>query len=96
VDETWRLAAEGHAIPVEDRLAWFFPAEYTEETGYESMYWTETGAMTLAHANAKAVCRRCPVQVECLAWAVENRPIGIWAGTTERQRRNMPKERKSA
>lgn len=32
-------------------------------------------------AEAKAVCRDCPVRAECLDWAVANRPAGgIWGG----------------
>lgn len=37
---------------------------------------------------AKAVCARCPVADECLAFALDSaRTSGIWGGTTERQRR---------
>jgi WhiB family transcriptional regulator, redox-sensing transcriptional regulator len=39
--------------------------------------------------QAKAFCRHCPVQGECLEFAEANAPIyGIWGGTTleERQR----------
>lgn len=40
--------------------------------------------------RAKRVCARCPVQAECLEWAVEmNEPGGVWGGTTERQRRQL-------
>lgn len=40
--------------------------------------------------QAKAVCRRCPVMEECLAWAVETRQAaGVWGGMTENERRNM-------
>lgn len=31
--------------------------------------------------EAKAVCRRCPVQEECLRWALENnQDAGVWGG----------------
>ncbi len=36
-----------------------------------------------------ALCDSCPVQVECLDWAVRHEPAGIWGGTTERERRRM-------
>lgn len=40
--------------------------------------------------RAKAICRRCPVQAECLEWAVEmNEPGGVWGGMTVRQRRSL-------
>ena len=37
----------------------------------------------------RAVCGGCPVQAECLEYAIEAeepRLMGIWAGTTDRQR----------
>lgn len=33
------------------------------------------------YAEARAVCKTCPVQPDCLAWAVEVRiPCGMWGG----------------
>ncbi len=44
----------------------------------------------LEHKLAKRVCRLCPVQQECLAYAMEA-PVdhGIWGGLTERERRGF-------
>ena len=42
--------------------------------------------------KARAFCRRCPVWRSCLAFAVEHNEIGIWAGTTEKQRRPLRKQ----
>ena len=40
--------------------------------------------------HARAVCARCPVRAECLAFAVRNGlHDGIWGGTSERERRAM-------
>ncbi len=40
---------------------------------------------------AKAVCRRCPVQRECLAYAVVTRQrYGVWGGLSEQERRRLP------
>jgi WhiB family redox-sensing transcriptional regulator len=36
---------------------------------------------------AKAVCRRCVVRANCLSYALEAMPMGIWGGTTEEERR---------
>ena len=44
-------------------------------------------------ATAKAICRRCLVRVECEAFAVEHGEIGIWGGTSERQRRQWARRR---
>lgn len=35
---------------------------------------------------AKRICQQCPVIEECLAYAVEHGEMGIWGGTSERQR----------
>lgn len=41
-------------------------------------------------AQAKAICRGCPVRAECLDFAVANRePYGIWGGTNELERRRL-------
>jgi WhiB family redox-sensing transcriptional regulator len=41
-------------------------------------------------AGAKAVCARCPVQRECLRYALATGPVqGIWGGMTEEERRLM-------
>jgi WhiB family redox-sensing transcriptional regulator len=38
-------------------------------------------------ARAKAVCRTCPVRVECLDYALRIRePYGIWGGLSEDER----------
>jgi WhiB family redox-sensing transcriptional regulator len=40
-------------------------------------------------AHAKAICARCPVQEECLDYAVEHEPHGIWGGASQRERRRI-------
>ncbi|RIJ76591.1 WhiB family transcriptional regulator [Nakamurella silvestris] len=43
--------------------------------------------------GAKRVCGACPVDVECLAYALANNErFGIWGGKTERERRKILKE----
>ena len=38
--------------------------------------------------RAKSICRECPVQTECLDYALGIRePHGIWGGLTEAERR---------
>jgi WhiB family redox-sensing transcriptional regulator len=40
--------------------------------------------------EAKRICRACPAQGQCLAWALDQ-PItdGVWEGTTEDERRSI-------
>lgn len=38
-------------------------------------------------AEAKAICARCPVRSQCLAFSLRTRqPHGIWGGMTEEER----------
>ncbi|MDT0390933.1 WhiB family transcriptional regulator [Streptomyces dubilierae] len=47
----------------------------------------ETAAAT---APARAVCRRCPVLIDCRDWAVHNGETdGVWGATTPSQRRAL-------
>lgn len=40
--------------------------------------------------RAKSICKVCPVNMECLEYALEIRePYGIWGGLTETERRSM-------
>ncbi|MBV7412494.1 WhiB family transcriptional regulator [Dermabacteraceae bacterium TAE3-ERU5] len=40
--------------------------------------------------QVKARCGPCPVRLECLADALENRmEFGVWGGMTERERRRL-------
>lgn len=46
---------------------------------------------------AKAVCAGCPVQAECLEWALANREhYGIFGGTNDRERRSIARRRRRA
>ncbi|MGH8936667.1 MAG: WhiB family transcriptional regulator [Acidimicrobiia bacterium] len=41
---------------------------------------------------AKAICRQCPVQDECLQYALEtNQESGVWGGFAEDERRRLRK-----
>lgn len=48
------------------------------------------GPALLQVEQAKAVCGRCPVTEECLAWAFSSRQdAGVWGGMSEDERRAM-------
>ena len=43
--------------------------------------------------NAKAVCRQCEAQTDCLEFAIAtNQDSGIWGGTSEEERRQIRKQ----
>lgn len=50
----------------------------------------ETGLAAEQAEVAKSICVECPVQVECLAYAVETgQRFGVWGGTTEEERSRL-------
>jgi WhiB family redox-sensing transcriptional regulator len=47
-----------------------------------------TGSALRQIGEAKRICRVCPAQTQCLAWALENGVTdGVWGGTTQDERR---------
>jgi WhiB family redox-sensing transcriptional regulator len=48
---------------------------------------TVTGPAARQAEAAKAVCRPCAVRANCLSYALEAMPEGIWGGTTQEERR---------
>jgi WhiB family redox-sensing transcriptional regulator len=44
--------------------------------------------------EAKAICKDCPVAVNCLQFALENDEQGIWAGTDYEERRRIRSRRR--
>ncbi len=46
---------------------------------------------------AKRVCASCPVQEQCLEYALRNdERFGVWGGLSERERRRLKRERRVA
>lgn len=59
--------------------------------------WFPDDAGNWSPSIAKAVCHRCPVEDECLEYALENdERWGIWGGTSEGERRLLRTERRKA
>jgi WhiB family redox-sensing transcriptional regulator len=45
---------------------------------------------------AKAVCRACPVQAQCLEFALStNQEYGVWGGADEEERRGIRRTRRA-
>lgn len=52
-----------------------------------------TGLALVQIARAKEVCGECPVQVDCLDYALEtNQDSGIWGGLSEEERRVLRRQ----
>lgn len=45
----------------------------------------------MMNKHAKRICAVCPVIKECLEYALENEEVGIWGGTSARERSKMRK-----
>lgn len=73
-ERTWQLRAACRG----PESALFFPPTTPERKDERD----------LRESKAKAICRECPVQAECLDYALGIRePHGIWGGLTEAERR---------
>jgi len=62
------------------------------------IFFPERGAVTngaLSIKAAKSLCQTCPYTFECLEWALSHSEMGIWGGTTERERRRLKRSRSS-
>lgn len=58
-----------------------------------ALFFPGRGEMT---PEVRAVCRECVVQEICLEYALENREVfGVWGGKSERQRREMRRQRRA-
>lgn len=46
---------------------------------------------SISNRDAIATCKRCEVRMKCLDYALSLplNPVGIWGGTTERERREL-------
>jgi WhiB family redox-sensing transcriptional regulator len=70
----------------------FFPTGEEHCTGRPP-----TGPVAAQNDEAKAVCLRCPVVSDCLAWAVdEGLPFGVAGGMTADERRALRPHRPRA
>jgi WhiB family transcriptional regulator, redox-sensing transcriptional regulator len=77
-DERWRESA---ACRGTDSRLWF-PAS-------DGQRWSSRKVRTLTKV-AKKICGVCPVQRECLEWAVDtDERFGIYGGLTEREREQL-------
>lgn len=69
---TWRDNAACRGLDPEIWFPWVDGASLVHSDHEE---WARRSAL------ARSICATCPVQSECLAWAIENKPFyGIWAG----------------
>lgn len=87
------VTKEGHVVASSGELAWqvraacrgpqamiFFPPAHVERKDER----------LAREGSAKAICHDCPVEDDCLEYAIRIRePHGIWGGRNESERRQM-------
>jgi WhiB family redox-sensing transcriptional regulator len=56
-------------------------------------FWPDDSDLA-SNMRAKAICKDCPVKLECLQHALDNDEAGIWGGTTEKERRSLLRRRR--
>lgn len=58
--------------------------------GHDLNLWFRDEHDSTSYAEARAVCARCPVTSECLAWALETRTEhGVFGGLSPRERKHL-------
>ena len=63
-------------VPCQDIPDIFFPEDFPDKQTRE-----------YAIRTAKALCKECPLLIQCFAYAIEaQEPYGIWAGTLPHER----------
>lgn len=73
--DTWEWLRRAACVDADPEL--FFPVG-------------ESGPAAEQAERAKQVCHACPVEEQCLEWALStNRTSGVWGGTDEEERRRL-------
>jgi WhiB family redox-sensing transcriptional regulator len=70
---------------------WHLDSLCREYEQHADWWFPEKGAIAELR-KAQAICRRCSVQRECLAWALDvgpDRDYGTWGGTTKAERQQL-------
>lgn len=80
------------AKPIDLDTSWIDKAECSGLV--TNLFYPEQGGAAKEQVLARQVCARCPVQDECLEYALlAGERFGIWGGTSERQRRKIRRAR---
>ncbi len=52
-------------------------------------FFVQAGQTRLANKIKRDYCKKCPVRVSCLRYALDNNCKGIWGGTSEHERKKL-------
>ena len=75
------------SAPIDEERPWVVFGACRDSDADADTFFPSTREAT---EKAMAICASCPVQIECLEYALEARErFGVWGGRTEKQRRQM-------
>jgi hypothetical protein len=78
-----------HAITITQPPAWYEQA-LCPQVDVGDIFYPPKGGPS---ADAIRICDRCPVENQCLTYALENNErYGVWGGKSERQRRRIKRD----
>jgi WhiB family redox-sensing transcriptional regulator len=77
------VAVRAHVLPGRGDLTWL---NHANCRGRDTELFFTPGP---ASARVKAICQACPVAQPCLDLAMRSGALGVWAGTTHNERRNL-------
>jgi len=66
------------------------------QTDPELFFPESAGDAVRAKSVIRRICGSCDFQAECLEYALETNPFGIWGGTLENERRRMRRYRNAS
>jgi len=70
---------------------WIVGALCSNITKPDPTFFPSVGARSrLAAMNARLICSMCPVQQDCLDYAVAHKEEGFWGGMTKAERDTLP------
>ncbi|GAA4232272.1 WhiB family redox-sensing transcriptional regulator [Streptosporangium album] len=79
------MSIQGNVVPI---IHWSRRASCLSEDPELFFPVSTEGPGREQYEQAKAVCRRCPVRLRCLDYAVNTHQLyGVWGGTTPDERR---------
>ena len=85
IANTPTIPFEALAAPITEERPWVVFSACRDKDA--SLFFPETKG---AEREALSICATCPVQVECLEYALEaDIRYGIWGGMNEKQRRRL-------
>lgn len=59
----------------------------------DSVFFPDAETARAATYAERKFCGYCPVRAQCLSYAIDAAPFGLWAGTTPEQRRKLARKR---